>query len=79
MLQTFGAIYKIDSDLLGLTVLAMGNSLGDMAANLAVVSMPTSRLLLSQAVTLLRPPTSVFERINWLLRRRLVVGTRTWR
>eukprot|EP01051_Picozoa_sp_SAG22_P004258 SAG22_NODE_224_length_14744_cov_7.467668_4_plen_271_part_00 len=36
MLQTLGAIYSIDSDLLGLTVLAMGNSLGDMAANLAV-------------------------------------------
>eukprot|EP01052_Picozoa_sp_SAG31_P022579 SAG31_NODE_1801_length_7238_cov_4.423449_4_plen_245_part_00 len=36
ILTTIGVIYKLPPDLLGLTVLAMGNSLGDMAANLAV-------------------------------------------
>ena len=36
LLTALGIILEIDSGILGLTVLAMGNSLGDMAANLSV-------------------------------------------
>ena len=37
VLQALGIMWGISTNILGLTVLAVGNSLGDLVANIAVV------------------------------------------